>query len=193
MEDVPRFSRQIYAEAKRLIALVEDIIGLSHLDEGAEDMRWETVELLSLARETVQNLGPSAQAAGVNLEVEGRPAQVYGIRQLLSGIVFNLCDNGIKYNREGGQVRVCVEENNDTVTLRVSDTGIGVPESEKERIFERFYRVDKSRSKAVGGTGLGLSIVKHSARLHHASLEVESTIGEGTTIIVQFPKGEKQE
>lgn len=190
MEDVPRFSRQIYAESRRLIALVEDIIGLSHLDEGAEDMKREPVELLGLAREVLASLKPSAETAGITLEAQGDEVQIYGVRQLLSGIIFNLCDNGIKYNREGGKVSVCVKENNDTVSLRVSDTGIGIPEGETERIFERFYRVDKSRSKAVGGTGLGLSIVKHSARLHHASLEVESRLGEGTTITVLFPKGE---
>ncbi|MBE5779178.1 MAG: PAS domain S-box protein [Clostridiales bacterium] len=188
-EDVPRFSRQIYSEAKRLISLVEDIIGLSHLDEGAADMQREQVELYSLAEEVIASLKATAATAEVALSLEGGPAEVYGIRQLLSGIVFNLCDNGIKYNRAGGQVLVRVRENKDTVTLSVTDTGIGIPDSEKERIFERFYRVDKSRSKAVGGTGLGLSIVKHSVRLHNASLEVDSRVGTGTTITVVFPKG----
>ena len=190
--DVPRFSDQIHAESKRLIALVEDIIGLSHLDEGARDMQRETVDLFALAQNTVESLRPAAQAAGVELDIQGEAAEIIGIPQLLSGIVFNLCDNGIKYNHPGGKVQVFVESLPEAARLTVQDTGIGIPESEQERIFERFYRVDKSRSKAVGGTGLGLSIVKHSARLHDATIEVQSHIKQGTTITVTFPKGEKQ-
>lgn len=185
--DQPRFAGQIYAEAQRMIHLVEDIIKLSHLDEGAEDMKREEVDLYAVARDAVSSLMPAASAANVTLSVDGEVAAVYGIPQLLHGIVYNLCDNAIKYNRPGGKVEVSVNNQAQGVCLTVADTGIGIPEEHQKRIFERFYRVDKSHSKEIGGTGLGLSIVKHAARLHEADIEVHSEPGKGTTIHVMFP------
>lgn len=187
-EDVEDFSARIYAEAQRMIRLVEDIIRLSHLDEGAEDMKREEVDLYMLAGETVQTLLPEAEAAGIQLDLCGGPAAVYGIKQLLSVMLYNLCDNAIKYNRRGGSVSVMIRNEEDGVKLAVSDTGIGIPAEHQERIFERFYRVDKSHSKEIGGTGLGLSIVKHGAKLHDAAIEVHSVLGSGTTITILFPK-----
>lgn len=185
-EDVGKFSEKIYAEAQRMVRLVEDIIRLSRLDEGAEDMKRETVDLYGLAQETLLSLKPEAEQAGISLELEGGSACVYGIPQLLSGILFNLCDNGIKYNRTGGSVRVRVASEGEKVLASVSDTGIGIPPEHQERIFERFYRVDKSHSKEVGGTGLGLSIVKHAAMVHNAKIELHSVVGQGTTITLTF-------
>jgi len=187
-EDVEGFSARIYAEAQRMIRLVEDIIRLSHLDEGADDMKREEVDLYALAGETVQALLPEAEAAGIQLDLSGEPAVVYGIKQLLSVILYNLCDNAIKYNRRGGSVSLGIKKEEDGVKLSVSDTGIGIPAEHQERIFERFYRVDKSHSKEIGGTGLGLSIVKHGAKLHDAAIEVHSVVGSGTTITLFFPE-----
>ncbi len=187
-EDTARFYSQIRGEAGRMIALVEDIIRLSHLDEGAEDMKRERVDLYDLTAETVKSLSREAESAGVFVSIEGESAVVYGIPQLLESIVYNLTDNAIKYNRQGGTVKVSVERLSDGIRLSVADTGIGIPPEHRERIFERFYRVDKSRSKELGGTGLGLSIVKHAARLHHAKIELQSAEGEGTTITVVFPE-----
>lgn len=192
-EDVPRFSGRILAESKRMIALVEDIIKLSRLDEGARELPREETDLYTLACQTVQELTPIAQAADVTLEITGVSAILYGVPQLLSGVVFNLCDNAIKYNVPGGRVSVRVENQDTAVRLTVQDTGIGIPPDQQDRIFERFYRVDKSRSKEVGGTGLGLSIVKHAAKLHHASIDLHSVPGEGTTVIVTFPKNQEEE
>ena len=187
-EDIPEFSNRICTEARRMIQLVEDIIRLSRLDEGAEDMVWENTDLYALASETVASLSAEAQKAKVEVRLEGENTVVYGIPQLLGSIVFNLCDNAIKYNRCDGTVLVTVTEVSDAVVLSVADTGIGIPPEDRDRIFERFYRVDKSRSKEIGGTGLGLSIVKHAARLHNAQISVDSEIGKGTTVTVRFPK-----
>lgn len=188
-EDMSKFSAQIYAESQRMIRLVEDIIRLSRLDEGAGDLKYEEVDFSSLAEETVNSLMPEAESAGVGLSFKCEEASViYGIPQLLQGIIYNLCDNAIKYNRNGGSVTVAVKHNKDgSICLSVADTGIGIPQAHRERIFERFYRVDKSHSKAIGGTGLGLSIVKHAARLHDAAIDLQSEINEGTTITVVFP------
>ncbi len=186
-EDTARFYAQIRGEAGRMISLVEDIIRLSHLDEGADDMKREEVDLYALAAETVKSLSGEAENAGVSVSVDGEHAAVDGIPQLLESIVYNLTDNAIKYNRQGGTVTVSVGRLAGAVCLSVSDTGIGIPPKHRERIFERFYRVDKSRSKELGGTGLGLSIVKHAARLHDAKIELQSTEGEGTAIRVLFP------
>lgn len=186
-EDVPHFSKQILAESRRMIALVEDIIRLSHLDEGADDMQREEVDLYELAALTIRNLTPAAENAGISLHLNGKKTTLYGIAFLLETILFNLYDNAIKYNREGGSVTVHIDTTPQAVLVSVSDTGIGIPEPEQERIFERFYRVDKSRSKAVGGTGLGLSIVKHAAIVHDARIEIDSTVGKGTTFTVIFP------
>lgn len=187
-EDRTRFSRQIYTESQRMIRLVEDIIKLSHLDEEVDTMKCEAVDLFELAQETVDILASKAKKAGVHMELQGEHAIIYGVSQQLSSILDNLCDNAIKYNHEGGRVLVTVKDEADAVILSVQDTGIGIPEEHQKRIFERFYRVDKSHSKEMGGTGLGLSIVKHAARLHHASVELQSTVEKGTCIVVRFPK-----
>lgn len=180
------FAEKIYDEAQRMIRLVEDIISLSHLDEGAQEEKRENIDLYGLAESVIQDLEPQAEAAGVILELCGIPVILNGIPQLLYSMVYNLCDNAIKYNRENGKVTVSVERQGNTVRLAVTDTGIGIAPEHQERIFERFYRVDKSHSKAAGGTGLGLSIVKHAARIHHAKIEVDSTAGVGTTILVTW-------
>lgn len=187
-EDISGFSERIYAEARRLISLVEDIIRLSHLDEGIGDMPMEDTDLFAVASQTINNLLPVAEKAQVSLALEGDHATIHGVPRLLSVIVYNLCDNAIKYNRPGGSVTVCVSVDGENVRLAVSDTGIGIPAEQQDRIFERFYRVDKSRSNAVGGTGLGLSIVKRAAMMHHAGIELKSTPGEGTTVTVLFPR-----
>ena len=189
--DKQKFYARIHGESQRMISLVEDIIRLSHLDEGAKGMPCERVDLFKLAKETAKQLLPEAEAAKVALEVSGEPTEIDGIPQLLSSIIYNLIDNSIKYNHEGGQVAVSVKNADNRAILAVEDTGIGIPNEHQERIFERFYRVDKSRSKELGGTGLGLSIVKHAARLHNAKIELQSTEGKGTTIAVIFPKSSK--
>lgn len=187
-EDVNRFVGKIYTEAQRMIKLVDDIIRLSRLDEGAENMKWEEIELLELAESTKRSLEVEAAHADVEVVVSGRPVVITGIRQLISGIIYNLCDNAIKYNVEGGKVHVDITFNEKTAFLTVRDTGIGIPPEHQNRIFERFYRVDKSHSKEVGGTGLGLSIVKHAAKIHDAEIELKSTMGVGTSIKVSIPR-----
>ncbi len=191
--DESLFARQIHAEAQRMICLVEDIIHLSRLDEGARDMAWEWVDVLCLAEQTAESLAAPAERGGVTLSVAGEPARIYGVPQLLSAILYNLCDNGIKYNRPDGRVTISVDSTEEGVRISVADTGIGIPPEHQERIFERFYRVDKSHSKDVGGTGLGLSIVKHAARVHGAGIGLESRPGEGTVITVTFPHKPKED
>ena len=188
-EDVPHFLGQIQSEAKRMTALIEDIIKLSHLDEGAEDMQREDVDLLVCARAEAESLEQAAADADVSLSVSGESAVINGIPQLLGAIVHNLCENAIKYNRPGGFVRVNVRREGEGARLSVEDNGIGIPPEQQERIFERFYRVDKSHSKEVGGTGLGLSIVKHAAALHGARISVASVPDKGSTISILFPAG----
>lgn len=182
------FAEKIYNEAQRMIRLVEDIISLSHLDEGAADMKYENIDIYELAKKAIQSLEPEAADACVTVELSGAPVILNGITQLLYSMIYNLCDNAIKYNREHGKVTVTVRNEEDTVILSVEDTGIGIAPEHHDRIFERFYRVDKSHSKKVGGTGLGLSIVKHAARIHNAKVEVKSIVGKSTVIIVTFPK-----
>lgn len=186
-EDLETFANRIYTEAQRMIHLVEDIIKLSRLDEGAGDQKRENVDLYMLAREVVHSLQPVAEAAEVTVQLDGEPAVLSGIPQLLHGILYNLCDNAIKYNRRGGLVEVSVKNEAQTVRLCVADTGIGIPPEHQERVFERFYRVDKSHSKEIGGTGLGLSIVKHAARLHDAAVTLQSEPGKGTAVTITFP------
>lgn len=186
-EDQMAFSGKIYAEAQRLMGLVEDILRLSRLDEGGTDMQRAQCDLGILAEEILQDLTPVAELAGVKLELSGGGTLV-GIPHLLRGILFNLVDNAIKYNRPGGTVEVAVAEEGREVILTVRDTGIGIAKAHQDRIFERFYRVDKSHSRQAGGTGLGLSIVKHAAKIHNAAIAVASTEGEGTAITVRFPK-----
>lgn len=186
--DMMDFYRRILGESQRMIHLVEDIIRLSRLDEGADDMKREKTDLYALAEDAVRALSAEAERANIVITLDGEPAVIYGIPQLLQSTVFNLCDNAVKYNHPNGSVTVRVRDQKDCVSLSVADTGIGISPEHQERIFERFYRVDKSRSKELGGTGLGLSIVKHAAKLHNAAIELHSNIDRGTTITVVFPK-----
>ena len=185
-EDIQPFAQRIYGETQRLIQLVQDIINLSQLDEGSS-YQWQQANLFAIAAEVTGSLEHFAEEKQVCLTLEGIDTMLRGVPELLRGIVYNLTDNAIKYNRPGGSVTVTVSRQKDEAVLTVSDTGIGIPEGEQDRIFERFYRVDKSRSKEVGGTGLGLSIVKHAAFLHKAAIDVTSQLGAGTTIQVRFP------
>lgn len=187
-EDIPIFLKRIYSETQRMIQLVEDIIRLSHLDEGAEDMKWDMVDLYAIAEETINSLADEAESNGIKFELYGETVLINGIRQLLQEIIYNLCDNAIKYNCRGGSVSVGVKNENEFAVLTITDTGIGIPAEHQERIFERFYRVDKSHSKEIGGTGLGLSIVKHAAKLHNAEIELHSIVNKGTEITIKFPK-----
>ena len=186
-EDMPRFVGHIRAEAQRLVTLIGDIIRLSELDEGGE-LPTETVDLLPLAQEAAENLRAAAEAKNVSIIVSGENAPVTGVRRLLYEIVYNLCDNAIKYNVDGGSVDVRVGAEGGSACLTVRDTGIGIPPEHQSRIFERFYRVDKSHSKASGGTGLGLSIVKHAVAYHHGTIALKSEVGKGTEIAVRFPQ-----
>ena len=185
-EDLPRFVGHIHAEAARLVTLIDDIIRLSQLDEG-DAMPTEPVDLLAVSQEAAENLHDVAAARDVMVSVTGQPAVLPGVRRLIYEIVYNLCDNAIKYNRDGGRVDVTVAADAGGSSITVADTGIGIAPEHQGRVFERFYRVDKSRSKASGGTGLGLSIVKHAVQYHHGRIELESTPGTGTIIRVVFP------
>ena len=187
-EDVRGFAADIYQESQRLIRLVEDILHLSRLDEGGGGLERQEIDLLDLARTVEDRLQSTAKQHQVELELTGDHAAVQGLPSVVEEMVYNLCDNAIKYNRPGGKASVRVEDGADAVTVTVSDTGIGIPPEDRERVFERFYRVDKSHSKAIGGTGLGLSIVKHGAALHNAQLELDSAPGKGTTVRLRFPK-----
>ncbi len=186
-EDLPRFVGHIHAEAARLVTLIDDIIRLSQLDEG-DAMPTEPVDLLAVSQEAAENLHDAAAARNVTVSVTGQPAVLPGVRRLIYEIVYNLCDNAIKYNRDGGRVDVTVAADAGGSSITVADTGIGIAPEHQGRVFERFYRVDKSHSKASGGTGLGLSIVKHAVQYHHGRIELESTPGTGTTIRAIFPK-----
>lgn len=186
-EDLPEFGRKICHETSRLLALIDDIIGLSKLDEGAEDMRHEKVDLFSVSSKVVADLSQVADSSGVRLSFSGQSAFVEGDPTLLESMIHNLCENAIKYSSENGNVDVKVENGGDEVRLTVSDNGIGIPKEDQERVFERFYRVDKGRSKEVGGTGLGLSIVKHSVLLHKGRVELESEPGKGSVFTVYLP------
>lgn len=182
------FSRSIYDEAQRLISLVSDIIKLSELDDGTIEYEPETVDLYTLSLEIASRLSPRAQEKKIHFTVNGEKAEITGVKKILDEIIFNLCDNAVKYNRSGGDVKVSVKNSADTVTVTVSDTGIGIPTVQQDRVFERFYRVDKARSKSIGGTGLGLSIVKHGVMYHNAQISLESKENEGTTVVINFPK-----
>ena len=185
-DDLPRFVGHIHAEAARLVTLIDDIIRLSQLDEG-DAMPTEAVDLLAVSQEAAENLHDAAVARDVTLSVTGQPVVMPGVRRLIYEIVYNLCDNAIKYNVDGGRVDIAVASGTDGSSITVADTGIGIAPEHQGRVFERFYRVDKSHSKASGGTGLGLSIVKHAVQYHHGRIELESTPGAGTTIRVVFP------
>ena len=186
-KDVAGFAGDIYKESQRLISLVEDIIHLSRLDEGGVGLETAPVDLLELCRRVMERLEPAAKRAGVSVSVEGMPATIHGIPAVLEEMVYNLCDNAIKYNRPGGSVALNLSLGEKEIELSVADTGIGIPAEDQERVFERFYRVDKSHSKEIGGTGLGLSIVKHGAALHNAAIRLESAPGHGTTVRLIFP------
>ena len=185
-DDLPRFVGHIHAEAARLVTLIDDIIRLSQLDEG-DAMSTEPVDLLAVSQEAAENLHDAAAARDVTVSVTGQPSVIPGVRRLLYEVVYNLCDNAIKYNRGGGRVDVTVAADAGGSSITVADTGIGIAPEHQSRVFERFYRVDKSHSKASGGTGLGLSIVKHAVQYHHGRIKLESTPGTGTTIRVVFP------
>lgn len=185
-EDMKTFSERIYNEASRLITLVEDIMKLSKLDEGAVELEKEEVDFYMLTREICSRLAPQAEKRNVSVEVTGEPVHYLGVRQVLDEMLYNMIENAIKYNKEGGLVSVWVGNTLQGIKIIVRDTGIGIPKEEQERIFERFYRVDKSHSKATGGTGLGLSIVKHGALMHGAKIDVDSEVNKGTKMELIF-------
>lgn len=184
-EDVEKFAEKIYNESQRMVQLIEDVIHISHLDESPE-MQIEEVELYQLTRACLDRLSSKASQKQVKLHLKGEPVSIKGNPALLSSAIYNLCDNAITYNHENGDVFVTLTSQGQEATLTIQDTGIGIPKGEEERVFERFYRVDKSRSKKVGGTGLGLSIVKHALKCHNASIHVDSQLGQGTTMTVTF-------
>ena len=190
-EDIPRFVGHIRAEAQRLVTLIGDIIRLSELDEGGE-LPAETVELLPLAQEAAENLRTAAEQKNVRITVSGESVSMVGVRRLLYEVIYNLCDNAIKYNVEGGRVELRVAAEGENARLTVRDTGIGIPSEHQGRVFERFYRVDKSHSKESGGTGLGLSIVKHAIAYHHGTVTLKSEVGRGTEITVRLPRGTQE-
>ena len=185
-EDMPGFSERIYKEASRMITLVGDIIKLSKLDEGNVELEKENVDLYQLTREIVSRLSLQAEKRNVKIEVVGEHVECFGIRQILDEMIYNICENAIKYNKENGSVDIWVGNTLQGKKVIVKDTGIGIPKAHQERIFERFYRVDKSHSRETGGTGLGLSIVKHGALLHNAEIHVESEEGKGTKMELIF-------
>lgn len=185
-EDMPRFIGHIKTDAARLVSLVSDIIRLSQLDENTE-MNWENVDALSVAKEALEMVGPIAESRNISLTIKGEPAPLTSVHKLLYDIIYNLCDNAVKYNKEGGFVKVNVKTAGDKVQVTVSDNGVGIAPADQSRVFERFYRVDKSHSRESGGTGLGLSIVKHAVAYLKGSISLESTLGKGTTITVSFP------
>ena len=185
-DDMPRFVGHIRTEAARLVSLIEDIIRLSQLDEGSE-LPFEVCDLAEIARETTESLADAADQRKISLTFSGEPLGLFSVKHLLAEICYNLCDNAIKYNREGGHVMVSTGRAGDEAVLTVRDTGIGIPPEHQERVFERFYRVDKSHSKESGGTGLGLSIVKHAVQDLGGRIELDSTPGEGTEIKVYLP------
>ena len=185
-EDMKVFSERIYNEASRLITLVEDIIKISKLDEKSIELEKEEVDLYLLVREICTRLAPQAEKKNVRFEVSGEHVAYNGIRQILDEMIYNLCENAVKYNKKGGKVSVWTGNTLEGAKVIVEDTGIGIPEEEKERVFERFYRVDKSHSRENGGTGLGLSIVKHGALLHNAKIQISSSLGKGTKIELIF-------
>ncbi len=186
-EDIPRFAGNIYEESQRLVTLVDDILNLSRLDEADVQLEREDFDLSSLARDVAGRLKASAKKNGVVITVIGDKAEINGVKSIVDEMVFNLVDNAVKYNKQNGRVTVTVDSSSDGTALTVTDTGIGIPQADVDRVFERFYRVDKSHSKDIGGTGLGLSIVKHGAAFHNAKVSLQSTEGEGTTVRLVFP------
>lgn len=186
--DVTDFSKSIYDEAQRLITLVNDIIKISELDGQSIPYEKETVDLYELSKEVIGRLEKEADKKNITFHLIGGRAEIIGVHKILEEMLYNLCDNAMKYNKENGTVDVLVNQTGDGVNVIVRDTGIGIPISHQDRVFERFYRVDKSHSKKVGGTGLGLAIVKHGALYHHAKLSLESTVDVGTVVTIAFSK-----
>ncbi|HIQ97982.1 MAG TPA: hypothetical protein IAB26_15640 [Candidatus Limivivens merdigallinarum] len=187
-EDMTEFAGRIYHEASRLTTLVEDIIELSRLDENESEMPFETVDISELTADAMQNLESYAKTKHISMSFNGEEEIcIHGVHHLLYEMFFNLTDNAIKYNEDGGWVHVSIRRTPEGAEWTVSDNGIGIAKEDQERIFERFYRVDKSHSRETGGTGLGLSIVKHGAILHHADIELKSSVGNGTRISIRFP------
>lgn len=187
--DMKRFSENIYHEAQRMITLIGDIIKLSQLDENQMELKKKRVDLYAIAQTVAKRLEERARAAKLSLCVQGESQIVEGTPQILDEMIYNLCDNGIKYNKEGGRVNITVGWKQGCPFVSVEDNGIGIPKEDQKRVFERFYRVDKSHSRQIGGTGLGLSIVKHGAIYHNANVEMESKPGKGTKITIVFPAG----
>ena len=192
-EDISRFAGKIHEEAMRLLTLVNDILKISRLDEDVDLPEKESVDLYSLSEQILSRLQQQAEKRDIHMELSGDHESVLGQRQVLDDMVFNLCDNAIKYNKEQGSLAVRIQKTEEGICLSVQDTGVGIPYEHRDRIFERFYRVEKSHSKELGGTGLGLSIVKHGAQLHDAQIRVNSTVGQGTTITLIFPGDSNQE
>lgn len=186
-EDIPEFVERIYREARRLIGLVDDIMKISRLDENKTSLTEESVDLFLLTQDVLQRLQSQAQAKQITVKLQGESAKMLGVKQILDEMIQNLCDNAIKYNKQGGRMDIVIDRLPDALRLQVIDTGIGIAPEDQERVFERFYRVDKSHSQKIGGTGLGLSIVKHGARYHHAELKLQSIPNQGTTITLTFP------
>ena len=187
-EDVAGFAGTIKEEASRLISLIDDIIKLSRLDESTGPQQMETIDVFETARDAVNRLSVKAQSANVELSLSGEPSEIVGVQHILDEIIYNVCENAIKYNRPGGFVRISVRNDDDESLITVSDSGIGIPKADRERVFERFYRVDKSHSKEIGGTGLGLSIVKHGVMYLGGRVELESEEGKGTVVTVMLPR-----
>lgn len=185
-EDTIRFSNEIHSNANRLLSLINDIIKLSELDEADHQMEMERIDLYKLAENCVQMMQVTAEKQGIRLILQGESTMVMANKGLMDEVFYNLCSNGIRYNKPGGSVTVTVGTKDEHLFLSVADTGIGIPKECQERVFERFYRVDKSRSKSTGGTGLGLAIVKHIVAQHNAALHLDSELGEGTTIEIVF-------
>ena len=192
-EKMKEFSEDIYQESIRTISLIDDIIALSKLDEEAVGPTQEDIDLYQLSEDVISSLEQKAKEKEVTIQLSGDHAHVSGISQLLTEMITNLCDNAIKYNQPGGRVDVTISSSEEATRLSVADTGIGIAKEYQDRVFERFFRVDKNSSSDVGGTGLGLSIVKHGAKFHNANVELESEPGEGTTITLVFPVKEKTE
>lgn len=188
-EDVTRFATEIHRNAKRLLTLINDTIRLSQLDTLGTSLDFETVDLYEVAENCVEMLKLHGEQMGVDVSIKGIEVEVPGVKTMIEEVIYNLCDNGIRYNTPGGYVKVMITKDDDYGYVEVVDNGIGISEEHQKRVFERFYRVDKSRSKATGGTGLGLAIVKHIAMNHNARVEMESKLGEGTKIVIGFPMG----
>ena len=187
-EDVKVFAGRIYKEAQRLIRLVGDVIRISRLDEGGLPYQWEKLDLYSLTHDIFSTLHEAAEKQEVHMYMEGGSTVLDTVPMIMEEVLYNVCDNAVKYNRRGGEVFVRLKDGEDAVRVNVRDTGIGIPKEDQERIFERFYRVDKSHSKEIGGTGLGLSIVKHGVKTLNGRLWLNSEPGQGTEIIMEFPK-----